>query len=444
MKKTVVILSALVLLSLWGCGKKTPEETIPPETVPETTVSGEPELEYGKAQINGIPAVLEVLSRGDSVDIVESFDEYHYIVKRDVGYGLVEKNLVRPETEPAYETWTGYAYQDAEIFDNYRLAGKSVKKLSANTQVEVLEDLGWCVLISCDHDTGYMKPESLSKTQRSGESHSGTEGSGEDGGDIWMRYSGNLVLLSSVAPQEGTVSGRATVLADETQVILGYFDRGDEIPLVKQSVGMEILTVYLDGIYAQVSGAYVQTAGEAAYTTWEGRSQQIISVYEDLWMRKSPVERLNANTAVTVLQDLEHCYLVEVNGILGYVKKEAVAPLTEEIPEETVPDVTKATEPKPTEPKATEPKPTEPKPTESKPTEPKPTEPKPTEPEPTEPEPTEPKPTEPKPTEPEPTEPKPTEPKPTEPKPTEPEPTEPEPTEATKPKLDPEWTPPIL
>lgn len=426
MKRRFVFLLILLALGLSACGKRTPAQTLPVETAAETTVAAEtePELEYVTAQVNGIPAVLKTLSRGDRVDTVESFDEKHYVVKLDMGYGLVEKNLIRLSSEPAYEPWTGYAYPQAEVFDNYRLAGTPVKKLPSNTKVEVLDDLGWCVLVSCENETGYMKPEGLARKPQSSTPAAG-ESAGEDGGEIWMQHAGNLTLLSTITPQKGNVSGSATVLADGTQVSLGYFERGDKIPVVKQSIGGENLTVCLDGLYAQVSGTYVQTADDSAYTPWEGRSRQIVPVYKDFWMLGSPIERLNANTGLKVLYELEHCYFVEVHGTMGYMKKDGVAPAAD-APKETVPEVTipvNGNVPKETLPVGGSNE-------ASKPTE-------------------ESQPPETKPTEPEPTESNPTEPQSTEPQATEPQPTEPQPTETTAPtqapdESDPEWSPPIL
>ena len=441
MKKRFFLLCALLLLLTSGCGNKA-AETIPAETVPESTGSSEPAVEYVTAQINGIPAVLTTLSRGDRVDVVESFDETHYVVKQDVGYGLVEKNLVRLDSESAYESWTGFAYRNAEVYDNYRLAGNPSKILNADDPVDVLDDLGWCYLIRHNNSVGYMKPETLAKklsgTNPASDPQQSSSSTGKDGGEISMQVTGNFVLLSTLAPQEGAVSGTATVLADNTQIVLGYFQRGDRIPVLQESLTGEKLTVYLDGLYALIPGAYVLSENQNGLPIREGQTKEILSVYEDQWMQGSPIDRLNANIPVTVLFELEHCYLVEANGVTGYVEKDSMNLIHTEAPVETTPETTQPT--KPTEKPAAPTKPTE------KPTEPtKPTE-KPTEP-------TE-KPTEPsRPTEPSvPTEPT----TPTVPvTPTEPSaPTEPE--ETTKPTTpggstsgntstpDPEWTPPIL
>lgn len=449
--KRITALFLLSVLLMTACSKKPPEETLPAETEPavEATEQTAQELEYAIAQADRIPVVLETLGRGDSVDIVKAFDETHYIVKRDVGYGLVEKDLVRLDTEPAFEAWTGYAYQDAKVYANYRLAGDPVKTLAVNTKVQVLDDLGMCFLVEADGMTGYMKQATLAKSaldirkEKSPGSTPDSGAAGQDGGEISLESAGRLTLLATWTPQEGAVSGKATVLANETQVVLGYFDRGDKIPVVKQDPENGNLTVCLDGVYAQVPADRVRTPEEKEYPVWEGKIRQIISVYADCWMQGSPVDRLNAGTVVKVLFELENCYLVEAEGVTGYVARVDVTPAEPEVAEETVPETTAPAETRPRETKPTDPtEETEPEettaPTEStNPAETAPTEATAPSEEPTEAT---------KPSEPPAEATDPTVPATTEPViPETTEPTEPETTEPTVPETTaPQWTPPIL
>ena len=349
MKRKVLVLLLLVALLLSGCRKKPQEETLPPETTHETTVPEEtgPELEYMTAQVNGIPAVLATFSRGDTLNVVQPFDQRHYVVKLETGYGLVEQNLIRLEEEETYEPWTGYATHKAELYDNYRLAGAPVKQLTSNTKVQVLDDLGWCVLVEYEGGTGYMKQELLTRGTNngpgSGKTPAGSEtpsGAGQDGGEISLHQSPKVTLLVTVAPQKGNPRGQATVLADGTDVVLGYFDRGDKIPVLKETVGADQLAVYLDGLHAVVSGEYLCVEEEETYQVWEGRSKHGAQIYGDYWMLGSPVDRLNADVAITVLHELEHCYLVEAGDVTGYLAKDMVTPVKAE-PEPVVPSPTK-------------------------------------------------------------------------------------------------------
>lgn len=333
MKRFFCLLIGVLVLLLSACAKEPSVETLPAESVAETTVpvETEPELAYVTAQVNGVPAVLKTFSRDDTLNIVEAFDEKHYVVKLAVGYGLVEKNLVRMEQESASESRSGYSYHNVPVYDNYRLAGKPVKRLAANTQVEVLEDLGWCVLVAYEGNAGYMKQEHLAKAPRSsggdGNEPAGSgssSGKEEDGGEISLRFSGKATLLATITPQGGDSGRRARVLADGTEVVLGYFDRGDRIPVLKETVGQNPLTVYLEGLYATVSPEYVCGDGEKTYTVWEGYSRFGAEIYDDFWMLGSPVDRLNADVAVRVLYELENCYLVEAGAVTGYIAKDMV------------------------------------------------------------------------------------------------------------------------
>lgn len=420
---TIALVLALVL-TMTGCGKKQePEATLPETTAP--TVEAEPELVYATAQINGIPAVLAECSRGDKVDVVGAFDEKHYAVKLETGYGLVEKNLVRMESEPVFESWTGYAYRDAAVYDNYRLAGEPAKRLEANAEVKVLEDLGGCCLVEYDGGSGYMREESLASHAVS-EDRSTPSAGGEDGGEISMGISGKLNLLSVVTPQYGDVSAKAEVLADKTQIVLGYFDRGDRIPVVKGSEAENMLTISLDGLTAKIEGTYVLMEGESAPEIRLGKTTDIVSLYADRWMQNSPIDRLNSGTQLKILYELEGCCLVEADGTVGYLKTAGVA-IEEATEKETEPAKQEEKETsKPTE--ATKPAP-ETKPTEA-PSGGKETEPAtaPTTPPTT------------------PTEPSKPATEPSEPvtEPTQPPTTAPTEPPATKPTSPPEWTPPML
>ncbi len=341
MKKLVLALLVLALAFTCGCAKEdpAPTETVPATTVPETTVPETteatvpaPELVYGTAEVNGVAAVLDTLSRGDMVDVVDSFDEKHYVLKTESGYGLVEKNLVRVAGEPQPELWTGYALYNAELHSDFRMTGEPLKKLKSNAKVEVLDDLGWCYFVQYEEVSGYMALEDVSKYPRksgSGNGGGGGGGGGADGGDIQLQFNGGVTLLSLFTPQEGNVSGQATVLADGVEVILGYFDRGEQIPIVAEAGFAEekkgCHTVYLNGLYTYVSETLVRMEGEEPYAEWEGYSKYKAVMYEDLWLHNVLLERMNTNTKVRVLFELENCYLVETDGLTGYMPKDKVS-----------------------------------------------------------------------------------------------------------------------
>ena len=267
MKKYMIVLLALALVLCAGCAKQESAQTEAPATAPaETTVPPTteetipvPELNMGSALVDETPAILDTLMRDDVVDVVGEYDEDHYAIKTDVGYGLVKKELLRMKGETPYEVWTGYAYWNAEVYDNFYLTGEPVQKLKTNTKIEVLDDLGYCYVVRVEETEGFMNKSRLSKwpfSSGSGSSDSGGGGggaTGADGGDISLQVQGGIVLLAAIE-QSGDVTGQAVVLADGTEVVLGYFNGGEEIPMVAEGGFAEnregYVTVYLDGLYA--------------------------------------------------------------------------------------------------------------------------------------------------------------------------------------------------
>lgn len=337
MKKVIAILLALALLCA-GCGTNTPAETTAPaETVPATTAAPEttappetteetipvPELTSATAKAEAA-AVLALLNRGDEVEIVGEYDETHYAIRMEVGYGLVEKAFVRLADQPAFESKTGYARYGAGFHDNFHLTGEPLQTLKTNTKLTLLEDLGHCWLVELEGVQGYVSAENVSMNPIKG----GTGNASADGGDISLMVPGIMPLFNLV-PQEGDVTGTATVLADKTPVVLGWFERGEEMPVVAEEGFAEpmegCLTLYLNGLYAYVDQSLARSGEEAAYEEWDGFARYKATLHSDLWCLTETTQTLKTNTTVHVIEDLGHCYLVEVEGEQGYIAKDMVS-----------------------------------------------------------------------------------------------------------------------
>lgn len=353
MKKYIIALLVLVLVLCAGCGKQAPAETevpttslieMPAETMDPPTIEETipvPELKMAVAMVDDTPAILDTLMRDDIVNVVGEYDEDHYVIKTEEGYGLVKKEYLRDANEPAYEVWTGYAYWNAEVYDNLYLTGEPAQNLKTNTKVEVLDDLGYCYVVRVDDTVAFMSKTRISKWafssgggsgSNSGGGSSGSGGgggsTGQDGGDISLRFQGNITLLAAIE-QSGDVIGQAVVLADGTEVILGYFNRGEEIPMVVEEGFAEnwdgYVTVYLNGLYAYVPQMLVLTEGTEGYEAWDGYSRWNGVVYDNFHLLGEPIDKLYTNVKIHVIAELENCYLVEVNEITGYMSKDVVS-----------------------------------------------------------------------------------------------------------------------
>ena len=334
MKRIMILLLVAILLVTAGCGAQQPESTeatVPETTIPATEAPTEPPTEApteaptepvpecvnAVVQVDDAPAILELLNRGDTVDVVGEYDEDHYVIKTESGYGLVEKQLLRMSSEPAYEVWTGYATSKAALYTNYQLMGEPKQSLGRNTQMEVLDELKYCYVVKLGEETGYILKAQVSKNyiRYSGGGNSG----GADGGDISLR--GGIFSLAMIE-QSGDVTGSATVLADEAQVILGYFDREELAPVVVEegfaTAWEGYYTLYLDGMYAYLPQHLALAEGEEAYSQWDGFAGYSASVYDNYLLQGDGV-KIGVNTTVTVLYDGGYFYVVSIGGDIGYM-----------------------------------------------------------------------------------------------------------------------------
>ena len=343
MKRIIAILLCLSML-LAGCGKKTEEPTAAPvatapattqapteevPTEPAETEPPAPETVAGMALADRSYVVLKMLERGETVDIVGEYDEEFYIVQTQEGYGLMEKRLVRPEGEAEYETWTGYATYNALVYDNYHLLPGNEQKLNLNTQVQLLDSLGDCLVVQLEDSVGYMLESQVSRYYIQSAPAGGGNTGGADGGDISLGYYGGFYGLSSFIPQEGEVTCAGTVLASDAEVILGWFDREDAMAIVTQEGYAEAkegwVIVYNDGKCGYVRENLVLQDGQEAYAQWDGFAQYQAAVYDNYYLRGEPTSKLTANANVKVLCDLGNCYMISVDDAIGYAAKDQIS-----------------------------------------------------------------------------------------------------------------------
>ena len=280
-----------------------------------------------------VPAVVELLARGDTVNVVGEFDEDHYVIEMEAGFGLVEKMLLSMADDPAYEAWTGYSRGSRNLYDNYHLWGEPVQVLGTNVKVEVLDELDGCCVVKWDDVTGFMKMDDISRypIQSGGGGGGGAPAGGNDGGEISLSRSegiitGGIVLLNGIT-WEATVTGEATVKADGAEVVLCYFDREDTVQILPEpdEEWEGYVTVLVDGSYAHVKSALLLPEREEPYEAWDGYAKKDARLYDNFCLRGEG-ETLNTNTAVHVVADLEICYLVTVKGEFGYMAKDLVSP----------------------------------------------------------------------------------------------------------------------
>lgn len=109
--------------------------------------------------------------------------------------------------------------------------------------------------------------------------------------------------------------------------------QGENIPgilcLLKQGDRVEV-TGYADETHAlvkmetgtgTVERELLRFAGDAAYESWTAYARYHTDMYRDYKLIGKPSETLKTNTKLTVLDELEDCYLVQAGQNMGYIAK---------------------------------------------------------------------------------------------------------------------------
>ncbi len=398
MKRILVIsFTALFLFTFIGCAElavkpvtplpsveafpePSPTATPAPTPVPEPTPTPEPAGEPGTVRINGVRVIYRLLERGLGVTVLGEQDEY-YSVDIDGVTALVEKWLVRLDSESPTEAWTGYARSGARVYGSAYLDGEPAFELDLNTEVTVTDELDGILYIECGDIKGYVSSDDISDTlikkkskpkkESGGESSAGggtpagggaapgggapagggTGGGGggdtpppaggADGGDIQLsapRVRGGIMLLSSstgaypsaeptAAPVKFPCGGR--IKADGTRSYLAFLNRPDPVKVIGQDA--DNYTLLIGGGTGVVPKKYIQLVSEPSYEEWDGFSDHRAPLYSDPEM-KDELEALARNTKLHILEDLGDCYLVQTETGMGFMEKDKVGEKEFEVP----------------------------------------------------------------------------------------------------------------
>ena len=135
--------------------------------------------------------------------------------------------------------------------------------------------------------------------------------------------------MAILIPQSGDVTGKGTVLVNDAELILGWFDRGDSVSIIAQEGFLEEMegwySVYLEGMCGYVRQNLLLEEGKEPYEQWDGFARSQASVYDNYFLSGNPVTKLSTNTNIQVLCDLDDCYLVQVGEVIGYMEKAQIS-----------------------------------------------------------------------------------------------------------------------
>jgi uncharacterized membrane protein YgcG len=311
--------------------------TTEPTLAPTPSPTPEPDGVEAIVLIDNAEVVFSYLNINDQVDISGEQGAY-YIATINGTSVLIDKRLVRIATEGDYESWSGYSVRNATMYNNLYLEGEPIDTLRINTDVNVLDDLGFCYRVEIGETIGYMSIANVSQNKiktggSSGGSNSGSSGGssgGADGGDIVLpslRDDGIEFVYTSVIirPDVESIEYPTTgiIRADHVETYIGFLDRGDSVKVIDESD--EFVTVIFSHKLGLMRAQLVRLPSSEEYTSWDGYAKRNTPYYDNYHMLEEPMGNLRVNTVLSVLCELDYCYLVNLDDVLWFVPKDQIS-----------------------------------------------------------------------------------------------------------------------
>ena len=303
-----------------------------PSQAPTPTYTPEPVGIDGTALVDNTDIIFRWLGLNEKVDIIGEEGQY-YVAIVDNTKVLIDKRLLYLEQDTLYEIWSGYAAKNSMLFDNYFLEGAPSRTLNLNDAVTVLDDLGFCYRIEANGVPGYIKATEVSNTKYYAGSNDGGSGgsSGSDGGDIVLPgFHGDKVSFSrtsiAIARENESVIFPTTGItrADNVEVYLGFINRDSIIKVIDENY--PFLNVLFEGKQGVIRAQLIKLPSQEEMSTWNGYTKKDASYYSSYhFISNDPVGKLGVNTPVTVLYEINGCYMVDVEGGHWFIPTEQIS-----------------------------------------------------------------------------------------------------------------------
>lgn len=119
----------------------------------------------------------------------------------------------------------------------------------------------------------------------------------------------------SPTPEPDGVEG--IVLIENADVIFSFLNAGEEVVVTGEQEGYYSATI--DDTSVLIDKRLVRLTSESDYEIWSGFAARNATLFDNLFLEGQPINTLNMNTAIEVLDDLGFCYRVQLDGTIGYM-----------------------------------------------------------------------------------------------------------------------------
>ena len=114
------------------------------------------------------------------------------------------------------------------------------------------------------------------------------------------------------------------VMVNDAPAVQAFLNRGDLVQIVAEA-DEDYFLVQTESYYGFMEKQLVRHLSLGTYETWTGYAKSNASLYDNYKLSGEPAQTLSKNTELSVLAELNECYLVQKEETFGYVKKAEVS-----------------------------------------------------------------------------------------------------------------------
>lgn len=108
-------------------------------------------------------------------------------------------------------------------------------------------------------------------------------------------------------------------MVENAPYVLAVFHRGDTVE-VAGMYDNEKAIIKTESGYALMEKAFLTSDGAQEYTAWQGYPRWNAKMYDNCYLYGESYQKLTAKS-IRVLDELENCYVIEVDNLTGYMAK---------------------------------------------------------------------------------------------------------------------------
>lgn len=274
----------------------------------------------GTAAVGNVDILYGRMNRGSEVNVISDADtpaSFYTILLEDGDKAIIDRSLVRLESEKPFAEYTAAAKEQIEIYNSAYFDRAVTAVIEPEAEFSVIDEFGGVRAVKYGDKEGYISA-SAGIERKSGEAADSSE------------------KAEVTLPEEGSVKG--TVLTDFAEMYMGKLSGGEKIEIT--DIDDQTVSIIDDEDNTGIVPRWaVSVEGDTPYSGWSAYTLEDFSAYSN-YMMIGKASVFDAGTPISIIGRTETSLIIQTEGGAvffadddGFYKKISV---TEPEPEEEV------------------------------------------------------------------------------------------------------------